>query len=272
MRIRVSACSSRGPVRPDNQDHYCVGPFVENGPSTGLLLDASSAFFAHQGLLVAVADGMGGYEGGALASQVLLEALSAHFYATPLPGPEALGQRLASSLEAARRTLAHALGRDAALADGGTTLAGAVLAAPDCLVIFHAGDSRVLRFSAGFLRSLTVDHTPVGPDVASGRLTEEQAAQVPGGDRLLRSLGARPGGEVEVGEPMTWESGDVLLLTSDGLHGLGRGLGRRALQERLREGGDLDRTVQDLLALAAEADGSDNATAVLVRIEHEEEP
>ena len=79
-------------------------------------------------------------------------------------------------MEAAQARVAEVLQR-ANLKEAGTTLAGLALFEPNDLIVFHVGDSRVLRISGGYARALTVDHTPVGNDVASGRMTEGQALE-----------------------------------------------------------------------------------------------
>jgi serine/threonine protein phosphatase PrpC len=159
MRITAAGLSHRGTVRPSNEDHYCLGAFVEQEAFTSLTLDTSSTTFAQYGLLAAVADGMGGYAGGSLASRVALETLSAGFYGERRSGctAEQLAASLQRYLEQTRQVLAHVLQRSPEYAQAGTTLAGIALMPPDIMAVFHAGDSRVLRAAAGYLRPLTVD-------------------------------------------------------------------------------------------------------------------
>ena len=268
MRIEVAGFSYRGTVRESNQDFYCIGPFVEQQGLMHWSLDDASATFTQYGLLASVADGMGGYAGGATASRVALETLSALFYSERREGcgKEEFAGALAGYLDRTQRTLATLLARAPALHDAGTTLAGVALLPPDLLVVFHAGDSRVLRAAAGYVRPLTIDHTPLGPDIAAGRLTEEEAAQRPDALHLTRALGLGGDARVECQTDLTWASGSTFLLGSDGWHGVGRGLSRAAIQAAIRADHPPAALAQSLVEDAVTADGSDNATVVVVAL------
>lgn len=267
MRICAAGMSERGPVRAENDDHYALGPYVEQGAATVLTLETDSHTFRHYGLLAAVADGMGGYAGGALASRTVLETLTAAYYSERRTGCTAgeLADCLERYLAQTRQVLAQQLTR-ADFADGGTTLAGVALMPPDALVVFHAGDSRVLRAAAGYVRPLTVDHTPLGPDLASGRISEVEAREMPEAGLLTRALGAEGDTRVELATEHTWAAPTSLLLGTDGFHGAARGIGRAEMQEIMRRDGPPDQTLRTLLAAALHADGSDNATLVVVGI------
>ena len=161
MRIAAAGFGVTGAGREKNDDYYCLGPFVEQGVLTSLEIDTTSSSFRRYGFLAAVADGMGGYAGGNVASHILLEYLSARFYSEERGdfSDEALLSSLQRYLEEAQQALVTELQRSPALQQAGTTLAGIVLTAPDRLIVFHIGDSRVLRFAAGYLRPLTIDHS-----------------------------------------------------------------------------------------------------------------
>lgn len=268
MRIAAAGFSDRGRVRADNDDHYVVGPFVEQGTLLALACDSESRAFRRYGLLVAVADGMGGYAGGGEASRLALETLTAQFHGDSREGctPAELADALARYLAETQRALAGWLARHPHYAEAGTTLAGVALMPPDALVVFHIGDSRVLRAAAGFVRPLTVDHTPVGADLATGRLTAEQAAALPAAHQLTRSLGAYGDAHVEVSAEHTWAPGTHIIIGTDGWHGVGTGLPREAVQAIIRQGGDAEVLARTLVERAVEADGSDNATVVVVEV------
>ena len=275
MRIRAAGWSHQGTVREKNDDHYCLGQWVEQGALAALSLDDGSSFWTQYGLLAAVADGMGGYAGGALASRIVLETLSGHFYAEKRDGASAteLIESLQKYFEQTQRVLEHALRRKPELAEAGTTLAGVALLPPDVMVVFHAGDSRVLRASGGYLRPLTTDHTPVAADILSGRMSEEQASTLPVASQLTHSLGLEGDSSIEIGEERLWSPGDAFLMGSDGWHGLGRGLSQRAVRNIWR---DNDRTspdalVRQLVNQAVSEDGRDNATMVMVQLWNEAE-
>ena len=263
--ISAAGWSATGPVRVSNDDHYCVGPIVEQPGRTTLAIESDSMHFQSYGFLAAVADGMGGYAGGAAASRLVLDVLAAQFYGERRhPTGDATAEQIARYVEQARQTLSEALRRRPELGDAGTTLAGIVLARPDILVVFHVGDSRVLRASGGFVRGLTVDHSVVAADVACGRLSEDDAVSVPGGDALTRSLGLRGNGAPEIQVFSAWEPGDCFLIGTDGWHGLGRGLSRLALRQWLTDDPEPERLVERMIEAAGKADGQDNASVVVV--------
>lgn len=269
MKIRVAGLSHLGRVRDRNDDHYCLGTFVEQGVLTSITIDTHSRFFQEYGLLAAVADGMGAYAGGSLASRVVLETLSAQFYSERRAGYGSvqLAACLAGYLVQTTRTLEAVLKRSSDLADAGTTVAGIALMPPDVLIVFHAGDSRVLRGSAGFVRALTIDHTPLSPDIASGRLSEEQASALPAASQLTRALGLKGDTRVEMNQELAWAPGDCFVIGTDGFHGLGRGLSGYAISTALCAGGDTSTTTERLIADAVKTDGSDNATLILVQLD-----
>lgn len=274
MRIHIAGRSDTGRVRAKNDDHYCIGPFVEQNSITSLTVSSDSRFFEQQGLLVAVADGMGGYAGGALASRVVLEKLSACFYAERRIGDSAhtLADSIRECLDQTLRYLQDVLGRSPELAEAGTTLAGIALMPGGTMVVFHVGDSRVLRACGGYVSALTVDHTPIGPDIVSGRLTEQEAANLPAAGQLTRSLGLRGDTRADINTESTWAPGDMLLLATDGMHGIGRGLSRQDIQQRIRESATeepLGSLVNQMVGKAVEVDGQDNATLVVIRMEED---
>jgi protein phosphatase len=270
MLIRVAGQSDKGCVRESNQDHFCLGALVAQG-SLAMDLDTAAAEFAQHGVLLAVADGMGGYAGGGIASYAALEALTETYYAHPLPaGAPGVVEHLQQCLACTREKLAAKLRSDPALAQAGTTLAGIALAPPDLLCVFHAGDSRVLRFAGGaggFLRQLTADHTPIGHAVFAGEMSDAEAAQHPLNGQLTRSLGLVGNTAVQVDYGYTWTMGDVFLLCTDGFHGAGRGLARAVIQDALRQSGRLEELVAALVRQAVESDGADNVTVVIVRVD-----
>ena len=155
------------------------------------------------------------------------------------------------------------------LAEAGTTLAGLLLLPPDIAVKFWCGDSRILRASGGYVRALSVDHSPLARDVALGITSEAAAADSPLASKISRSLGVRGDGRIECDAETKWERGDRFLLATDGFHGLGRGLNLANLRAQLKlvEGLAPRARVEPLVAAAVQADGSDNVTLVEIGIE-----
>jgi protein phosphatase len=269
MFIRAAAASDCGRVRVKNDDHYCLGTLVEQTALTALTVDAGSTFFRDYGLLAAVADGMGGYQGGDYASRLVLETLSALYYGEKRAGCEItdLAKRLEEYLSQTQRMLARALERHKEYGDAGTTLAGLALMPPDYMVVFHAGDSRVLRGCAGYVRALTIDHTPVGADVDAGLMSEEQAASRPEAHQLTLSLGSSIEQKVPVNIDFAWTPGETFLIGSDGFYGLGCGLPKTVIRDALRLESRPEPLARALIERAVAMDGEDNATVVVIAIE-----
>lgn len=262
IRFGVAGASHPGRKRAHNDDWFCIGHHVEQAASLSLEFSGASRFFSEYGLLCAVADGIGGYEGGARAAQVALQTLGARVYACQRDGmdADAVLRSLREDLAEVARVTEATLRREG-LPDAGTTLAGLLLLPPDIAVKFWCGDSRILRESGGYVRALTLDHSPLARDVAQGILIEQAAAQSPLASKLSRSLGAGGNGEIECDAETVWEKGDRFLLCTDGFHGLGRGLSLAELRARVGRA-----NAESLVNAAVEADGSDNATLVEVKI------
>ena len=238
--------------------------------SPELEFDESSSAFRNYGLLCAVADGIGGYEGGTRAAQIALQTLSSQVYARKRGGlsAEMVVQSLEGDFAAMNRVVAETLGREG-LCEAGTTLAGLLLLPPDIAVKFWCGDSRILRASGGYVRALSLDHSPLARDVAQGILSERAAANSPLSSKISRSLGPKGDGRIECNAETRWERGDRFLLATDGFHGMGRGLDLASLRAQLGqiEGLAPRARVEQLVAAAVEADGSDNVTVVEIGIE-----
>jgi protein phosphatase len=204
-----------------------------------------------------VADGMGGAQAGEVASRLAIEA-----FQHELPESGTPEERLAACVRAANRTIYEMSRSEHERAGMGTTLTAAYLDDDD-LAIAHVGDSRAYLFRDQTLRRLTEDHSLVEELVRRGKLTEEQAAEHPQRSIITRALGPEPDVEVD-----TWtypvQSGDVLLLCSDGLTSM---ISEEQIAQILSSTPSLERAAQRLIAAANEAGGRDNITVVLFSLE-----
>lgn len=220
--------------------------------------------------LYAVADGMGGYEGGEVASRLALDAV-AGFHAQLRADREVtwpfLGTRslppAARALEVAIR-LAHRAVADArtgVLAQMGTTIA-ALLATDDGVAIAHLGDSRVYRWRGGALTRLTRDHSVVEELRASGALEAEGDGPESRIAHLLTRAIGLDGGDAPTVVWCDAAPGDRFLLCSDGLSGP---VPHAALADHL---GTPSRqaAVEQLVQAALARGGRDNITAVVVGV------
>jgi PPM family protein phosphatase len=229
-----------GKVRANNEDALLVG---EGRDET----------------LFVVADGIGGFEAGEVASRIAVDVLR-----ELEPG----ASFEAAIREANRRILAVGRG-DERLSGMGTTIVatrfGGTREEP-VAEIAHVGDSRAYLLRGGSLRPLTEDHSLVAELVRSGDLTRDQAAEHPQKNLITRALGAEE--EVEVDTVvLPVEAGDRLLLCSDGLTDM---VPEANIGEILAGSpGNPEKPARTLVSAALDAGGSDNVTVVLVDVKQE---
>ena len=203
--LALGTRSHVGMKRSSNQDAICalVGPNAPPGTDA----------------LLAVADGMGGHQAGEVASGMAIRGLVAKLsggVATP-----GTGGRLTPVLQrviGALNTDIHLAASRPETRGMGTTLTVAAIVS-DALTIGHVGDSRAYLLRDRTMRQLTQDHSWVAEQVARGVLTAQEAENHPRRNILTRAMGVDPRVEVD-GVTLKLVAGDLLLLCSDGLHGL----------------------------------------------------
>jgi serine/threonine protein phosphatase PrpC len=212
--------------------------------------------------LFAVADGMGGAQAGEVASAMAIdEFVEAR---DPDASPE---EQLASIARVANRKIWEMAQSDSRRAGMGTTLTAAMVTDAE-VAVGHVGDSRLYRMRDGTLEQLTRDHSLVEEFVRQGRLTREQAEKHPQRSVITRALG--PESDVDV-DTFTENArgGDLYLLCSDGLSGM---VPDALLEKILADDRPLSEKVQALIDAANDNGGRDNITAVLFRLEDDEDP
>jgi PPM family protein phosphatase len=229
VRLRVGARTDVGRVREGNEDG-----FVAAEP------------------LFAVADGMGGHQGGEVASKVALETLQKAADGTA---------DLAEVVQEANRAVFTRASQDPALLGMGTTLT-AVLVEEHRLHLAHVGDSRMYLARDGRLERITRDHTVVEEMVEQGRLTPEEAAIHPQRSIVTRALGVEE--DIQVDElDLDVRPGDRVLLCSDGLTGM---VDEGEILRLLTEHRDAQAATDALVDAANRAGGQDNITAVILDV------
>jgi PPM family protein phosphatase len=245
MQLDTFALSISG-RRANNEDAMCARPDL--------------------GLFV-VADGMGGYEGGEIASAVTVDTIHELVRRTagdadvtwpyrfdpahsPSENEVIVATRLAGERIAQRRI--------GPLHQMGSTVVVLRLAG-DRAIVGHVGDSRIYRLRAGALAQLTTDHSLVAQLVAAG-MPEEQAANHPFRHVVTRALGT------ETAEPEVhsdrMRAGDVYLLCTDGLS---EPLGPASIAAHLAVA-PAERACRELVDAAYAAGSRDNITAIVVRV------
>lgn len=238
--FRIGFMTDAGVVRAENQDALFV---PEDACDTA------------RGILVAVADGMGGHAGGALASRTAVESLAA-FYTDPSVGLPA-DLLVLNRIEKAHAKIQSLQVERPNLKGMGTTLTAAVITGKNA-VLLHVGDSRAYLFRAGALKAHTQDHTLAARWAQRGTLRNPAGM---GKSVLTRALGVGAC-EVDRGE-LALAAGDRLLLCSDGLHGVAP---EGRMLEIFLAGGTPWEQCKKLVALAKECGGPDNVTAVIVEV------
>lgn len=206
--------------------------------------------------LFVVADGIGGFEAGEVASSITIDVLKDVEPSTPLEG---------AIREANRRILTAAKG-DEKLSGMGTTVVAMRFGGTEeepVAEISHVGDSRAYLLRGGDLRAITEDHSLVAELVRSGDLTRAQASEHPQKNLITRALGAEE--EVEVDTTvLPVEPGDRLILCSDGLSDMVPEA--RMLDLLTSSPEDPKRAAHTLVSAALDAGGVDNVTVVVVDV------
>jgi len=216
--------------------------------------------------LFVVADGMGGHVAGELAASIAVATLESVYDDPEIVDPridagsstDALAL-LVAAVKNANDRIQDAAAKDRSKWGMGTTVVAA-LASGSTLCLAHVGDSRIYRLRDRQLEQLSDDHTVRAEWIKQGTPVE-LANTLALGRALSRALGTRP--TVEVSARLeTVLPGDVLLLCSDGVHGV---LQPDELAGILLELGDLSIGVERLIARSNQRGGPDNSTALLVR-------
>ena len=216
----------------------------------------------------AVADGMGGHEGGDVASRIVVEEFThlAERGYDPGRGREAVAEVLA---EAQRRILEYAEQQAdegvAARRRAGTTAVAALLVEDEsgpAWLLANLGDSRVYRFAGGALEQVSTDHSLVQELVDAGRISPAEAAVHPERNVITRALGESLGAEPDY-FVLRLADAERLLLCTDGVTGM---IDDEAIAQLLGEVTDPRDAADRLVAAAVAAGGEDNATAVVIDV------
>jgi protein phosphatase len=258
VRLLVGTRSDVGQVRELNEDSLLAFQLAPTFQSvTQPLLG-----------LFAVADGMGGHEGGEVASRMALQVL-ADLVLRTLILPELTDQQTSDDVIVARLSAAVASANDAVFLarqkrqnDMGTTLTAA-LTRDDRLFLAHVGDCRAYLWNANGLQQLTKDHSLVANMVASGQIPPDELYTHPHRSVIYRCIGDLPQVEVDSSiVPLC--SGDRIVLCSDGLWEMVRNQGIEDVM--LREADP--QTACDLLVKHANtAGGDDNISVIVILLE-----
>jgi protein phosphatase len=233
-----------GRVRSKNEDAVCIDPQTQ---------------------VAVLADGMGGYNAGEVASTMATTFICAEMarwlaQAGPCASPIGLRRALEACVDNANQAILSAALANPQCAGMGTTVVVAVFQGAR-LMLGHIGDSRCYRLRAGVLEQITRDHSWLQEQLDAGLLTPQQAAQSSARNLVTRALGIEAHVRVEINE-FTVEPQDLYLLCSDGLSEMLRHSELTALANaRL----PLTEKTLRLIAAANAKGGRDNISVLLVQ-------
>ncbi|GAA0742909.1 Stp1/IreP family PP2C-type Ser/Thr phosphatase [Ideonella azotifigens] len=248
LSLDYSSALDTGRARHNNEDAVLVDPGLS---------------------LCLLADGMGGYNAGEVASEMAVRVMRDHLVewaaqqpdqSTPPTSP-AVQAALAAAAQHANRAVFTAAQTVPEYNGMGTTLVGALFGGHQ-VWIGHLGDSRAYRWRAGRLDQLSRDHSLLQEQIDAGLLTAEEAQFAAHRNLVTRAVGVEPEVMLEVHEHALLP-GDVILLCSDGLSDM---LPDSGIAQVLRQhDSDLDSTAHALVDAANAAGGRDNISVILAR-------
>jgi serine/threonine protein phosphatase PrpC len=217
------------------------------------------------GELLIVADGIGGYTGGAVASRKVVENFYTHMSSLPADysGENAIREAAA---RANAEIVAAASTPDSPHQQMGSTIVVALLqqyADGSYAWVGHVGDSRAYLVRAGRIYRLTTDHSAVQSLLNRNLITPEEAERHPDTSVLTRCLGHQPEVEIDI-EKHPLAVGDTLLLCSDGLWGFV--LEKEILAAVENPSLTVEAAAHSLLELALAAGGHDNIGIEMARL------
>ena len=241
--IKAYAKSDVGKVREINEDAF----YISNS------LDEVQLYM--------LADGMGGYNGGEIASKLAIQSAKNYIennFKEIEKDKDSIIQLIGSSIEYANMVVYEKSKENKELSGMGTTL-------EVCLIynnrafIGHVGDSRIYRIRKDFMRKLTQDHSYVQKLVKDGTITQEEAAHHPQKNMLMKALGCNAFVEPDV-MVKGFLKDDILIMCSDGLSNM---VDQQTIYEMASK--NIEQATKDLVQLAKDRGGYDNITVVIIK-------
>jgi protein phosphatase len=216
--------------------------------------------------LAVLADGMGGYNAGEVASSMATEFIKTELgrwlqeAASNASDPD-VRRAMDICVDNANRAIFNAANSNPQYAGMGTTLVVAVFR-DGRLLLGHVGDSRAYRWRDGVLQQVTRDHSLLQEQIDAGLITPEQAAFSANKNLVTRAVGVEDTVLLETHLHDT-EAGDIYLMCSDGLSDM---LDDGSIAQTLQMHDSLDSLGQALVDGANDAGGRDNISLILVRV------
>jgi protein phosphatase len=245
--IEIAGLTDVGCQRENNEDSY------------GYWEAQDDSLFERLGRLGIVADGMGGHEGGQIASHIAVETIKRSYSSASEAQPRA---SLLTAFREAHHQIQQKSNENPDLHGMGTTCTAFAIVGSS-LYFAHIGDSRLYLFRDGKLRLLSRDHSLVARLLETGVIRQEDAENHPQKHVLTAALGVADEIEPDLSpEPLTLQYADVLLICTDGLWGQVSDdeLSRVLASEAPRN------ACQTLVRMAKERGGPDNITLQVARL------
>jgi PPM family protein phosphatase len=252
MRIRedveLANISDVGCKREGNEDYFLYSEPEDDDE------------FARRGRLIVIADGMGGHNAGEVASRLAAEVIRDVYLHTEITDPR---QVLIAAFQSAHQAIVELAESDPEMRGMGTTCCAAILR-NGLLHYGHIGDSRIYLIRNGKPSLLTSDHTLVANLVRNGSISIEEAEQHPQRNVLTAALGLDSeslAGDFPI-EALQLVPGDIILLSTDGLHGLvsAEEMAQASANQRLKD------ACEELVARAKVRGGHDNITVQMIGV------
>ncbi len=241
--MKIYAETDIGMIRQINQDSYYISEENDNYK------------------LCILADGMGGYTGGEIASRLACVStanyIKENFEEDKKYSKEELMQLVKDAMNYANKNVYDKSKEQLELEQMGTTLE-VCLIYNNRVFIGHIGDSRIYRIRQEFMRKITTDHSYVQKLVKDGTITKEEAIHHPKKNMLMKALGC----EEEIEPDITvkgFNEGDIILICSDGLTNM---IAEQEIYNIVKQ--DEENAVKNLVKKANELGGYDNITAILI--------
>jgi protein phosphatase len=248
--LEIASRTDPGMVREHNEDAVFVDP------ARGLVI---------------LADGMGGYNAGEVASGIAISfiasALETSFF-DPLPGETDGVERpsashcFTKSIGLANTAIYNASLSESTYAGMGTTLVMALFF-DDRITVGHIGDSRLYRLRDGEFTTVTRDHSLLQEQIDHGMITVEEARYAHNRNLVTRALGVESEVESEI-HAYDVAAGDIYLLCSDGLNDM---VSDEEIRQALQTSpDDLDFAAEQLVQMANDNGGRDNISVIVVKV------
>ncbi|MCE5194671.1 MAG: Stp1/IreP family PP2C-type Ser/Thr phosphatase [Nitrospiraceae bacterium] len=250
LRYLASGQTDKGIVRANNEDFFCV--------------EEKSGLFA-------VADGIGGFSAGEIASRMAIDIIR-DYISKSEDNPEKsteeksdmyseAASKLASAIRLANSSIYEAAQKNDPWRGMGTTIAAALIK-ENRLSIAHVGDSRAYLIRGNNIEQLTDDHSLISEQLKKGLITEKDAGESNFKNIITRSLGRAASVDMDIAE-ITLMNNDSILLCTDGLTAM---VPDNIILSTVRLSSNPDLACRRLIDIANKNGGKDNISVVIVYI------